>query len=239
MDQNDRASLGASYATAAALRRLQAEIPWVAEHGVRVGILAADFAASIGRSEFECNLLRVSGALHDAGKMYVPRYLIDKPGELTEAEMEQVRYHAVLSSTVVLDAVDMLPPYHLGEKPGSVGSEDERRVLSAILALNAESLTRVARLCCEHHERCDGTGYPRGLTVKQCDPLQPMLVLADTYDSITNVRPYRTHAHPREALAEIHRWIDTQFDREYALAFIRFMRRRLEIDERVPVAISA
>ena len=42
-----------------------------------------------------------------------------------------------------------------------------------------------------HHERCDGTGYPNGLTTNDIDPYARVVAIADVYDAMTTARSYR------------------------------------------------
>lgn len=55
----------------------------------------------------------------------------------------------------------------------------------------------------EHHERWDGSGYPRGLRGEEIDPLARVLALADTFDAIRSDRPYRAGAPLAETVATI------------------------------------
>ena len=43
----------------------------------------------------------------------------------------------------------------------------------------------------EHHERCDGSGYPQGLTADQIDPYAKIISIADVYEAMTSARSYR------------------------------------------------
>jgi putative two-component system response regulator len=52
-----------------------------------------------------------------------------------------------------------------------------------------------------HHERLDGSGYPRGLKDKQVSVIARIAAVADMYDALTSSRPYRRAAAPEEALA--------------------------------------
>ena len=44
----------------------------------------------------------------------------------------------------------------------------------------------------QHHERCDGSGYPQGLKRKQIDPYAKMVAIADVYEAMTSTRVYRS-----------------------------------------------
>ncbi len=69
-----------------------------------------------------------------------------------------------------------------------------------------------AVLC--HHERMDGTGYPRGLTGEEIPLLARILLVADAFDAMTMPRSYQRPLTPTEALAEIRRNSGTQFDEQ-------------------------
>jgi putative nucleotidyltransferase with HDIG domain len=63
-----------------------------------------------------------------------------------------------------------------------------------------------------HHERFDGTGYPRGLAGRSIPLVARVFALADTLDAITSDRPYRKGRRFEEALREIGRASGSQFD---------------------------
>lgn len=55
----------------------------------------------------------------------------------------------------------------------------------------------------QHHERCDGHGYPRGLDHKQIHPWALIVAVADVYDTITGDRPYGVGLPAPAAMAEL------------------------------------
>lgn len=69
------------------------------------------------------------------------------------------------------------------------------------LLLEKGAAMEVARLVLEHHERLDGSGYPRGLKRGELHPLTPILAAADVYEALTSARAYRGAYGPEEALA--------------------------------------
>ena len=71
----------------------------------------------------------------------------------------------------------------------------------------------------EHHERWDGSGYPRGLRGEEIDPLARILALADTFDAIRSDRPYRAGAPLTETVATIRSLGPRHFAPEVLRAF--------------------
>ncbi len=57
-----------------------------------------------------------------------------------------------------------------------------------------------------HHERMDGTGYPRKLAGEQISPLARMGAICDVYDAITSNRPYKQGWDPAESIAQMASW---------------------------------
>ena len=70
-----------------------------------------------------------------------------------------------------------------------------------------------------HHERYDGTGYPRGLNGKQIPLGARIVAVANTLDSITSDLPYRKARSLRTAREEIQAWSGRQFDPEIVEVF--------------------
>lgn len=81
----------------------------------------------------------------------------------------------------------------------------------------------VAEEILSHHERWDGSGYPRGLKEKEIPYLARIISIVDAYDVMTSGRPYQAGISCREALEEIKNCSGTQFDPELAEEFIEMM----------------
>jgi HD-GYP domain-containing protein (c-di-GMP phosphodiesterase class II) len=62
----------------------------------------------------------------------------------------------------------------------------------------------VRRLVLDHHERLDGSGYPRGLTADQLELDTRILAVCDVYDALISTRVYRAAWSHEEALALLH-----------------------------------
>lgn len=75
--------------------------PWTTRHSETVSQLAYRLGQLMGFTEDECWELRISGYLHDIGKIAIPVELINKPGKLTADEFERVKNHVVYSTLIL------------------------------------------------------------------------------------------------------------------------------------------
>lgn len=96
----------------------------------------------------------------------------------------------------------------------------------------------IGEIVSQHHERYDGSGYPRGLSGDQIHPLASILTLADSFDAMTNDRPYQKKRSYTEALEEIRRCSGRQFNPAYTEQFIEAIQNEL-IDDGVNLAEAA
>ena len=72
-----------------------------------------------------------------------------------------------------------------------------------------------------HHERNDGTGYPRGLKSGQIKFLSKLVSVVDMYDAITTSRVYHEPITPHEALSCMFHWVPNRFDQKIVEQFIK------------------
>lgn len=77
----------------------------------------------------------------------------------------------------------------------------------------------VAIVCLEHHERCDGSGYPNALTGENISLFGRMAAICDVYDSMTSDRPHRPRIDPNAALG-LMRAMEGELDDEILDHFI-------------------
>jgi len=119
----------------------------------------------------------------------------------------------------ILNKPDRLTPeeYRLVKEHAAVGE----RILSEVAPLGD-----VARIVGEHHERWDGTGYPRGRAAGEISLGGRIMSVADTLDTILSDRPYARARDFDWALHEIDRCAGTQFDPEAVKALHRLVAER-------------
>jgi putative nucleotidyltransferase with HDIG domain len=84
----------------------------------------------------------------------------------------------------------------------------------------------ISRIVLEHHERMDGSGYPRGLKGEEILLSSRILAVADTVESMVSHRPYRPALGVDAALAEIMESRGVRFDADVVDACIRLFRGR-------------
>jgi HD-GYP domain-containing protein (c-di-GMP phosphodiesterase class II) len=84
----------------------------------------------------------------------------------------------------------------------------------------------VAEIIYQHHERLDGSGYPRGLKGDEILPEARVLAVADVIESIATHRPYRPARGLDVALDELEKGRGTTYDSTAIDAFGRLLREK-------------
>jgi diguanylate cyclase (GGDEF)-like protein len=88
------------------------------------------------------------------------------------------------------------------------------------IAESSQILSNIADYILAHHERWDGTGYPQGLKGEEIPLLSRILSIADSYDAMTNDRPYRKAMTKDAAIEELKKCSGQQFDPELVSIFL-------------------
>jgi putative nucleotidyltransferase with HDIG domain len=111
-------------------------------------------------------------------------------------------------------------------KPGAL-SEEEWVVMRSHVQIGYDLVKQIpflaeaAEIVLAHHERSDGTGYPRGLKGMEIPVGARIFAVADTVDAMTSDRPYRSALSFREAYEEIRRWSGIRYDPQVCDRFLR------------------
>jgi putative nucleotidyltransferase with HDIG domain len=118
-------------------------------------------------------------------------------------------------------------PGRILNKPGKL-DEAEFTVMkhhamdTAELLSNVKGISEIAfNAASQHHERYDGTGYPRGLKGDEISLHGQMLAIVDVYDAITSIRVYHKGMPPTEALRKMYEWSGAHFNPKLVQAFIK------------------
>jgi len=80
--------------------------------------------------------------------------------------------------------------------------------------------SEIARYIYEHHEKLDGSGYPKGLKDCEISIEAKIINIADSYDAMISVRPYKKALSEVEAINEIKKYSGIQFDQKIAKVFV-------------------
>lgn len=88
------------------------------------------------------------------------------------------------------------------------------------IARATEEFAHVAEDILAHHERWDGTGYPQGLAGRDIPLLARIAAIVDSYEVMSNGRPYKSPLSEAEVIAELRRCAGTQFDPELIDVFL-------------------
>jgi diguanylate cyclase (GGDEF)-like protein/PAS domain S-box-containing protein len=94
------------------------------------------------------------------------------------------------------------------------------------IAKSSKDLAPIADLILKHHEWWNGKGYPMGLKEEEIPLGCRILAIADAYESITSVRPYRKPMSHRVAIEELKKCAGTQFNPELVDKFVQVISTR-------------
>jgi putative nucleotidyltransferase with HDIG domain len=140
---------------------------------------------------------------------------------LGSEESRAARYAAVLHDIGKIGVPDSIL-----NKPGAL-SEEEWEVMRRHPTIGANILSgikgfeRTSEIVLSHHERFDGAGYPRGLAGEDVPVEARIISVVDTYDAMTNDRPYRAAMSHEAAVTELRKNAGRQFDPHIVESFER------------------
>ena len=124
--------------------------------------------------------------LHDLGKIAIPDNILNKPGRLTDDEFEYIKIHPGKGESII----------------GTVFS-----------GLNDENFMRIAKnIALYHHEKYDGSGYPKGISGEEIPLEARIMAIADVYDALVSKRCYKEPMSQEEAYKIIMDSMGSHFD---------------------------
>ena len=136
--------------------------------------------------ELNHELVLQSCQLHDIGKIATSDYILNKPGPLTSDEFNQMKEHVDFGVNLI-------------KKIESETKKNDFLMYAEILASS-------------HHEKWDGTGYPKGIKGTEIPLLGRIMAIVDVYDALVSERPYKTALPHEKAIEIIYKGRGTQFD---------------------------
>nr|WP_242477099.1 HD domain-containing phosphohydrolase [Halochromatium glycolicum] len=152
--------------------------------------------------ERNVELLLNAAPMHDVGKIGIPDRILQKPGRLSREEWDVMRTHAQIGADIIGDAGD-----------------SELLEMARVVALT-------------HHEKWDGSGYPQGLAGDDIPRSDRIVAIADVFDALTSVRPYKPAWPVAKALELLSDSRGTHFDPDLVPAFLDTLPEILKIRRR-------
>lgn len=119
-------------------------------------------------------------------------------------------------------------PHAILEKPEALTDEElaiiqKHPVIAEKILSNLSLVTEVLPLIRHHHEKFDGSGYPDGFKDEQIPVGARIITLFDCYDAMSSPRPHRPAFSKDQAIEEIQKGANKQFDGKLVTAFIDFI----------------
>lgn len=158
--------------------------------------------------------------------------------ELTQRILEELGVHGpqaalIVSAARVHDIGKIGVPDSILNKPGRL-SADEWAVMMSHSEQGAQLLARSrdfaggVEIVRHHHESWDGTGYPHRLAGAGIPFGARVVAVADSFDAMTSVRPYRPGVSPQQAASILRDGSNQQWDRAIVEALLRVIGDQLE-----------
>jgi len=123
---------------------------------------------------WDIDLITESSQLHDIGKISIEDSILKKAGKLSETEFAEMKKHTTFGEKIIT-------------KIEAMTKENEFLKYAKILAIS-------------HHEKWDGSGYPKGLKKQEIPLLGRIMAIADVYDALVSYRPYKNAFSHEEAV---------------------------------------
>jgi HD-GYP domain-containing protein (c-di-GMP phosphodiesterase class II) len=189
---------------------IDARDPLTRGHSDKVTEYALGICNELGLSPEQREVVSIAALLHDYGKIAVPDAILRKPGRLTPREYELVKIHA----------------------------EQTEKILRQI---SFEGIYRqVPSIAGAHHEKMDGSGYPRGLKGEEIPLGARIIAVADFFEAITAKRHYREPMRREEAITLLKRETGKSFESRVVDAFLRYYDKAYpaQLEPRAPVSVQ-
>jgi len=179
-------------------------------HLIRVACYSRALAQELGMDLDFIETIFLASPLHDIGKIGIPDMVLLKPGKLSPAERAIMQQHCQIGSDILLSEPEGLKPFLRWHRNQDIYQNMKNPILNM-----------ASEITVGHHEKWDGSGYPRGLQGKDIPMPARILSLADVYDALRSVRPYKSAFTEEETVSVMKQDADTHFDPEVFSAFER------------------
>ena len=149
-------------------------------HILRVGCYCRALAEEL---DMACNFVEMiflTSPLHDIGKIGIPDKILLKSGVLAPAERKIMERHCIIGADILRKDTESMNPYLKWHRNKSTLKSRDNFILDM-----ASTITLY------HHEKWDGSGYPKGLQGQDIPLAARIVALADIYDALRTARPYK------------------------------------------------
>lgn len=140
--------------------------------------------------------------------------------------LSEAQAHEAGLAGLLHDVGKMMMPLDVLNKPGKL-TDAEFDVMRQHPVRGFEALQRggsapesTLDVCLHHHEKMDGTGYPKKLPGEQISLLARMGAVCDVYDAITSTRPYKAPWGAADSIQRMAQWSGPHFDPQVFKAFV-------------------
>jgi putative nucleotidyltransferase with HDIG domain len=139
--------------------------PYTASHSTGVAEISEQLAKKVGLSLEICNKIKISGLLHDIGKMAIPNAILDKPGKLTPQEYELIQSHSYYTEKILneIPAMEDIKIWSSMHHEKLDGSGYHNSTPGEIIPLEA----RIIAMADIYHALTDDRPYRKGLDKEQ------------------------------------------------------------------------
>lgn len=162
------------------------------------------------------SLIAKAAPLHDIGKVGIADHILLKPGRLTPEEFEVMKTHSQIGANALQEAILRVQAGH-----------DQGPLQSPGPAL--EFLQIAQQIALGHHEKWDGSGYPRGLAGDDIPVAARLMALADVFDALTCKRHYKEPFPIDTVVRILIEGRGRHFDPEVVDAFLALQHRFVEV----------
>jgi putative two-component system response regulator len=160
--------------------------------------------------------------------------IIARGEELSEAEQE-----LILTAAPLHDVGKVAVPDSILLKPGKLTPEEYAVMrqhttigFDMLKGSSSRLLQLAAEIALNHHEKYDGSGYPRRLRGQEIPLVGRICAVSDVFDALTSTRPYKNAWRVEDAVAEINRTSGAHFDPALVAIFNKVLPDLLEIKAR-------
>lgn len=148
--------------------------------------------------------------------------------------LEEQRLEALWISALLHDIGKLNIPRRILDKPGALDTSEYEHVkrhvdFSQPYLEELDALEKVKEIVSQHHEREDGSGYPKGLRSSQIYLEAKIIAVADVFDAMCASRPYRAPCRVSDVIAHLEESKGTLFDELVVDSLINLIPDTIEI----------